>query len=53
MCLFSFSSVVYGSAVYAGDIEPLECMYCITPEELEFRNENPELFDRIGIKIYN
>jgi len=49
--VFSYANVAYGSAVFSGDEDTVDCPYCITPEELEFRNQNPHLFDRIGVKV--
>lgn len=49
--VLSYSNTAFGSAVYSGDKETLECQMCITPEELEFRNQNPYTVDRIGIQM--
>ena len=46
--VFSFANVAYGSAVIKGEKDTVECPFCITIEELEFRNNHPELVDRIG-----
>lgn len=48
--IFSYSNAAYGSAVYSGEKDTVDCITCITPEELEFRNQNP-LVDRIGLEM--
>jgi len=49
--IFSYSNAAYGSAVYSGEKDTVDCPTCITPEELEFRNQNPQLVDRIGLEM--
>ena len=49
--VFSFANVAYGSAVFSGEQDTVDCPWCITVEELEFRNQNPDLVDRIGERV--